>query len=70
VVVVKVNVVYCIFISFQAFLVVFFIKIDMDAITEAIMINTIIERKILIRSESIAILKLLNILRLIFSNFL
>jgi hypothetical protein len=35
----------------------------MDAnITEAIMINTIIERKILIRSESIAILKLLNIL--------
>jgi hypothetical protein len=38
-----------------------FKEIDMDAnITEAIMIN--IERKILIRSESIAILKLLNIL--------
>jgi hypothetical protein len=34
----------------------------MDANIEAIMINTIIERKILIRSESIAILKLLNIL--------
>jgi hypothetical protein len=40
----------------------------MDANIEAIMINTIIERKILIRSESIAILKLLNIL-LTFSNF-
>jgi hypothetical protein len=38
-------------------------------ITEAININTIIERKILIRNDSVAILKLLNILRLIsFSN--
>jgi hypothetical protein len=56
----EVNVLfYCIFISFQALLwysLASFLnwKIDMDAnITEAIMINTIIERKILIVAKAL-----------------